>query len=223
MLVYKITNTVNDRVYVGLTVGPLKVRWRQHLCAARKDEDKPLYRAMRKHGAENFSIHQIYEAASIEDLRQAEIRLIAELKAHVNDGGYNLTDHGHKHGTFEQSSGEDRYNATLTDEIVAFIRDPQHWDKANSQVLDMVKERFGFQGARDTLRDARRGDAWKHLNDKYPPIKTGQGKRQPPMTEARKAQVRHLLDVYRAKSLEKLAESKHGKRGPNARLPEQTV
>lgn len=223
MLVYKITNTVNDRVYVGLTVGPLKVRWRQHLCAARKDEDKPLYRAMRKHGVENFSIHTIYEATSIEDLRQAEIRLIAELKAHVNDGGYNLTDHGHKHGSASLLKGEQLYNATLTEEIVAFIRDPQHWDKANSQVLDMVKERFGFQGARDTLRDARRGDAWKHLNNKYPPIKTGQGKRKPPMTEEQKEQARQTLAAYRTEAHTKLSDMRRGKRGANAKLPEQTV
>ena len=156
-------------------------------------------------------------------MRAAELRFIKELNAHAADGGYNLTDHGMSYGRVDQLRGERTHNAVLTEEIVAFIRDPQHWDKANSQVLDMVKERFGFQGARDTLRDARRGDAWKHLNDKYPPIKTGQGKRQPPMTEARKAQARHLLDVHRAEALKKLAESKHGKRGPNARLPEQTV
>jgi group I intron endonuclease len=223
MLIYKITNTVNDRVYVGLTTGPLRVRWRQHLSAAKTDVDKPLYRAMRKHGAEKFAIKAIYEATSIEDLRAAEIRLIGELKAHAKDGGYNLTDHGLKHGNFEQSAGEDRYNAKLTEEMVAFIRDPAHWDKPNSAVLEMVQERFGAGVTRDTLRDARRGDAWKYLNDKYPPVKVGQGTRKQPMTEERKAQAKRILDAHRAEALNKLAESKRGKRGSNAKLSEQTV
>jgi group I intron endonuclease len=142
MLVYKITNTVNDRVYVGLTTGPLRVRWQQHLSAAKTDVDKPLYRAMRKHGVDKFAAEVIYEATSIEDLRTAEIRLIDELKAHAKDGGYNLTDHGHKHGTVDQQKGEDLYNAKLTEEMVAFIRDPAHWDTPNSVVLEMVQERF---------------------------------------------------------------------------------
>lgn len=223
MQVYKITNTVNDRVYVGLTIGPLQVRWRQHLSAAKTDVDKPLYRAMRKHGADKFSIEVIYEATSIEDLRASEIRLIGELKAHAKEGGYNLTDHGHKHGNFEQVNGEDLYNAKLTEEMVAFIRDPAHWDKPNSAVLQMVQEQFGAAIARDTLRDARRGERWQHLNDKYPPIKTGQGKRKPPMTEERKAQARQTLDAHRTAALAKLSDMLRGKRGPNAKLPEQTV
>jgi group I intron endonuclease len=223
MLVYKITNTVNDRVYVGLTTGPLRVRWQQHLSAAKTDVDKPLYRAMRKHGVDKFAAEVIYEATSIEDLRTAEIRLIDELKAHAKDGGYNLTDHGHKHGTVDQQKGEDLYNAKLTEEMVAFIRDPAHWDTPNSVVLEMVQERFDAGVTRDTLRDARRGDAWKYLNDKYPPVKVGQGTRKQPMTEERKAQAKRTLDAHRAEALNKLAESKRGKRGSNAKLSEQTV
>lgn len=223
MLVYKITNTVNDRVYVGLTIGPLQVRWRQHLWAANTDVDKPLYRAMRKYGADKFSIEVIYEATSIEDLRAAEIRLIAELKAHAKEGGYNLTDHGHKYGTVDQLQGEDIYNAKLTEEMVAFIRDPAHWDKPNSAVLQMVQERFGAEIARDTLRDARRGDSWTYLNDRCPPVKVGQGKRKPPMTEERKAQARQTLDAHRTAALAKLSDMRRGKRGANAKLPEQTV
>ena len=56
MFVYKITNKVNPRVYVGLTVCTLEKRWREHRSAANTGVEKPLYRAMRKHGIENFSI-----------------------------------------------------------------------------------------------------------------------------------------------------------------------
>ena len=222
MFVYKITNTVNDRVYVGLTAGPLKTRWRQHLCDARKGTDKPLYRAMLKHGSENFSIHLIYTATSIEDMRAAEIRYIAELKAHVADGGYNLTDHGFKHGCVDQLKGEKLYNAELSEAMVAFIRDPAHWDKTNAQMLELIKERFDFSGARDTVRDARRGDAWKHLNDKYPPVKTGQGKRGT-VTEKRKVISTATLAANHAEAVRKSAELRKGKRGNHAKLSEQTV
>lgn len=222
MYVYKIINTVNDRVYIGLTTGPLKVRWRQHLNAAKKDVGKPLYRAMRKHGIDKFSIHVIYTTDCVEDLRAAEIRLIPEFKAHVNDGGYNLTDHGFEHGRANQPSGEDLYNAKLTEEIVAFIRNPIHWDKSNAAVLEMVKEQFGFDGARDTIRDARRGDIWKHLDDQYPPVRAGQGNRGV-VTEYRKAVSTEVLKINHAKAIQKSAELRKNKRGVHARLAESTV
>lgn len=223
MLIYKITNTVNDRVYVGLTTCALEKRWREHRCAANTDVDKPLYRAMRLHGIDKFSIEVIYEAQSLEELRAAELRLIKELKAHVNDGGYNLTDHGYTYGNTSVARGEASGNAKLTEDAVAFIRDPAHWDKSNAQVLVMAEERFGLNVARDTVRDARRGDIWKHLNAKYPPVKVKQGARQAPMSPERRAQAKETLNAYRADGLKKLTEMRKGKRGSNARLPEQTV
>lgn len=223
MFVYQISNSVNDRLYVGLTVCSLAKRWREHKSAANLGVDKPLYRAMRKHGVENFKISLLYTASSIEDMREAELRFIKELKAHANDGGYNLTDHGYQHGNVNQQSGERTYNSKLTEEMVAFIRSPEHWDKSNAAVLEMLGELFAFNGARDTVRDARRGNRWQHLNDKYPPVKTAQGARQAPRTEeqrqkARKTMLANAEYIHRRK-----VEARAGKRAPNAKLSEETV
>ncbi len=223
MFVYKITNTVNDRVYIGLTTGSIAKRWREHRCAANIDVDKPLYRAMRKHGIDKFSINVIYTTDSIDDLRAAEIRFIDEFKAHAKDNGYNLTDHGFCHGRTNQLRGSQAHNSKLTEEMVAFIRNPIHWDKSNAAVLEMVKEQFGFDGARDTIRDARRGDIWKHLDAQYPPVRTGQGSRQPVMTGERKEAAISLLRANHAKAVQKAAELRKNKRGANAKLPEETV
>jgi group I intron endonuclease len=223
MFVYKISNSVNDRLYVGLTVCSLDKRWREHKSAANTGVDKPLYRAMRKHGVENFKISLLYIATSIEDMREAELRFIKELKAHANDGGYNLTDHGYQHGKANQLSGEQTYNASLTEEVVAFIRDPAHWDKSNATLLKLLEEKFGFNGARDTVRDARRGDSWKHLNDKYPPIKSTRGSRQAPRTEEQKQKARETMLANAEYLHRRKIESRAGKRAPNATIPEETV
>lgn len=223
MFVYKITNTVTDRVYVGLTTCSLQKRWREHKCAANLGSNKPLYRAMRKHGVENFSIHLLYTATSIEDMRAAEIRYIVELKAHAAENGYNLTDHGYAHGKANQPVGEKAHQAKLTEEMVAFIRDPVYWNVSNTQLLAMVEEQFGFVGARDTIRDARRGDRWKHLNDKYPPVKARQGSRQPSMSEEQRASAIATLKTHHAEAVRKAAELRKTGRQPNARLSEQEV
>lgn len=223
MLVYKITNTVNDRIYVGLTTCDLKKRWREHKCAANTDSDKPLYRAMRKHGIENFRIDVIYEASSIEDMRAAELRFIDELGAHIDVGGYNLTDYGYVHGAPTKLRGEASYNAVLTEELVAFIRDPQHWDISNVDLLKIVEKKFAFSGTRDALRDARRGDTWRHLNSKYAPIHRGCGVRHDVVSEEVAALQKQTLDAHRAEAQKKSAELRKGKRGNNAKLSEDTV
>lgn len=222
-LVYKISNTVNDRLYVGLTTGSLQKRWREHKCAANFNTDKPLYRAMQKHGVEKFKIELLYTATSFEDMREAEMRFIKDLKTHVNDGGYNLTDHGIQHGEIGRPRGEESFRAKLTEKMVAFIRDPAHWDKSNAELLAIIKDTFGFDGSRDAVRDARRGDVWKHLNEQYPPVKTSQGARQPRRTEAQQTKCRALLAEHHAQAIKLAALQRKGKRGANAKLSEDAV
>lgn len=36
MIVYKITNNLNGKVYIGLTLNPLDLRWNQHKGFARR-------------------------------------------------------------------------------------------------------------------------------------------------------------------------------------------
>lgn len=63
--IYKITNKVNGKVYIGQTRNLIEHRWQHHLYKGRNpdrpDTNYPLYRAMRKYGLENFSISQVEE------------------------------------------------------------------------------------------------------------------------------------------------------------------
>ena len=56
--VYKITNKINNKIYIGSSTRVNK-RWRDHINAAFNENDSqydyPLYRAFRKYGVENFS------------------------------------------------------------------------------------------------------------------------------------------------------------------------
>ena len=61
--IYCITNMLNGKQYVGKTVGSINERFKQH-CAEYKKErskDRPLYRAMRKYGIENFIVEQLIQ------------------------------------------------------------------------------------------------------------------------------------------------------------------
>lgn len=61
--IYKITNKVNGKIYIGKTVLSVQKRWSQH-CSDYGKEDKskrPLYSAMRKYGIESFYVEQVEE------------------------------------------------------------------------------------------------------------------------------------------------------------------
>lgn len=90
MLVYKITNQVNGKVYVGKTETTLESRWKKHLADHLK---KPyhLYHAMRKYGVENFVVELVQTAYSREQLNELERKTIAELETNDPAIGYNMT------------------------------------------------------------------------------------------------------------------------------------
>lgn len=224
MLVYKITNNVNGHGYIGITQCGLAKRWREHLCAARTGSDKRLYRAMRKYGTDNFSIAVLYEADSFQELQVVERGLIASHGTYASGGkGYNLTSGGEGRDRVDQLFGEALACSVLTEEIVAFARDPQHWNISNANVLALIAGKFELECSIDTVKDARNGSSWTHLNAKYPPVKRGRGVRHDVMSPETLKEKQDNLAKYRAEAIAKSAEVRKGKRGLNAKLSEQTV
>lgn len=61
--IYKITNNINDKVYIGKTLDTIENRWKKHKQDSKKrgEEKRPLYNAMNKYGSNNFQIELIEE------------------------------------------------------------------------------------------------------------------------------------------------------------------
>lgn len=93
--IYTITNTINDKQYVGKTIQepPLK-RFQEHLREYRQDRSKerPLYRAFNKYGTDKF-VFQVIEVVSPEETSNREIFWIDKLKTYGSNG-YNGTKGG---------------------------------------------------------------------------------------------------------------------------------
>jgi len=92
-VIYKITNRVNGKIYVGKTISTVGRRWTQHKDYAKhKPEiDTYLYRAMRKHGIENFSVEVVDSALLDEVLCGKECEWITKLDSANRTVGYNGT------------------------------------------------------------------------------------------------------------------------------------
>ena len=92
MLVYKITNKINNKIYIGITSQSLNKRWYNH--CGKKSNCTLLRNAINKYGKFNFQIEQIDSASSREDLEQKEQYWIAYYKSNQPEFGYNLLSGG---------------------------------------------------------------------------------------------------------------------------------
>ena len=95
MIIYKLTNKCNNKIYIGLTTSTLERRLAQHHYDSRHNVDRPLYRAMRKYGEDAFTAEIIDTASSLEELKEKERYWIQYYKSYgIYGQGYNATTGG---------------------------------------------------------------------------------------------------------------------------------
>lgn len=89
--IYKITNKINGKLYIGQTTKTIEKRWQTHKTDALRNNkrDYPLYRAMRKYGIENFEICLV-EECPIDKLDEREIYWIKYYNS-TKANGYNIS------------------------------------------------------------------------------------------------------------------------------------
>lgn len=92
MIIYKITNQINQKSYIGQTVRTLNERWLEHIKCAQNNDCRHLYCAMRQYGTDKFTIEQLDTAKSTEELNLLEQKYIRLYDSYRN--GYNMTDGG---------------------------------------------------------------------------------------------------------------------------------
>ena len=85
MYIYKITNQINGKVYIGQTVqSNPKMRWYSHCDYVRKGKKSHLYDSMRKHGINNFLWEVIDSATDINELNLKEQQWLNHYKSISN-------------------------------------------------------------------------------------------------------------------------------------------
>ncbi len=93
MVIYKITNKINGKMYIGITTKPVGLRISSYKSAT-KSEKRTKHRvvmAMKKYGFENFVFEAIDVATSKEELKQKEIHYIALFNSTNVNIGYNVS------------------------------------------------------------------------------------------------------------------------------------
>ena len=90
MIIYKATNIINSKVYIGQTIHSLSIRKGQHERSHEYGYKTAFSNAIKKYGKENFKWEVIYETDSIEELNNKESFYIEHYKSLVSENGYNL-------------------------------------------------------------------------------------------------------------------------------------
>lgn len=98
MIIYKITNNKNGKIYIGKHCGDSDGRWKTHLKNALvASRPEHLYRAMKLYGVDNFT-YEVIESHPLsvgdEFLNEREKFYIKKFKSRSDENGYNMTDGG---------------------------------------------------------------------------------------------------------------------------------
>jgi group I intron endonuclease len=105
---YKITNLINNKVYVGWTSRDPFQRYKEHQCTRKpKHQDRSIISyAIEKYGKDNFTFEIIYQSQDYEHSREIETYFIAEHNSTVDNHGYNIdlggTGHKRSKSTIEK-------------------------------------------------------------------------------------------------------------------------
>ena len=92
MIIYKVTNLINGKIYIGQTKHSLEHRKQRHLQRARNGANNHLYQAIRKYGESNFKWEVIHTTDDKDELNFLETYYIGMYDSIKN--GYNMVDGG---------------------------------------------------------------------------------------------------------------------------------
>ena len=115
--IYKITNDINDKIYIGKTTLTIEERWQQHKKDSVKRvlyEKRPLYRAINKYGIEHFHIELVEET---DNPNERECYWIEFYESYHN--GYNATRGGDGKSLIDFQYAKKRYEEIQNLAVVA--------------------------------------------------------------------------------------------------------
>ena len=152
--IYKITNLINGKSYIGQSID-IERRFKMHKQTAfnpnKKQYHYPLYRAIRKYGIDKFSF-EVLEECNISELNEKEIYYISKYRTH-SQLGYNQDDGGKFAAHYTKLSDG------LVDQIIERL-------KTSIDSSEQIGEDFGVTGR--TIRSINSGECCYRESEIYP-------------------------------------------------------
>jgi group I intron endonuclease len=138
--IYKITNKINNKCYIGQTSKHYEQRWNEHKNIFNNSNSKeynyPLYKAFRKYGIDNF-MFEILEECNINNLDEKEIYWIKYYDSTNSKNGYNQSFGGSGHKTLDLDENKviEKYN-----KIKNVSKTAQFFKCSNASISQILKK-----------------------------------------------------------------------------------
>ena len=152
MLIYKVTNQINQKSYVGKTELPFNIRKNNHLSDTRRGCEFAFHRALRKYGEENFLWEIVEDGIEDKTLLDDKERYYIALYESFGPKGYNMSEGGEGQTGWVPS---DETRAKWTEQRKG--RAP--WNKGTAKPKKVLTEEE--RAARKADADRRRSEALK--------------------------------------------------------------
>ena len=168
--IYKITNLINQKIYVGQTTKSIEVRFKSHY--QNPSRYSLIDKAIKKYGKENFQI-ELLEEVENEKLNDKEIFYIKELKSKSEFNNYNLTDGGINPPKLKnkqlkriaKSSSEKRKKTVIRTDLKT--GEQKIYNSIKDVELDgFCKQNVGFCCLYPNKRNILKGYKWEFLDKK---------------------------------------------------------
>lgn len=152
-IIYKITNNLNGKCYIGQTTNSAEYRWYQH---CKKSSKSKVSVAMQKYGKDNFTFEIVDETAVDRwDLYNLEMFYIKKYNS-IQPTGYNLTsggDNGHNVWEFMSEEDTKQYKNNISKNLKKYFSNKENIDR-----MCIAKGSFYFEAyCRKTMKLAWSG------------------------------------------------------------------
>ena len=142
MYVYKITNLINQKHYIGIT-NNYKKRWSNEKSLPKEKKRQQLInKKIHQYGEDNFTFEVLFSNLSIEEACQKEQELIVQYNSLIPNG-YNVDKGGEYHPCAKPQFGEANGKAKLTDEQAQYIKD--HRDQPMYVLYDDFSDIISYE------------------------------------------------------------------------------
>ena len=171
MIIYKVTNTINNKIYIGKTTKTLDKRFNNHLKESNNPKRKYkslLYDAINKYGKDNFKIELVEDVSDVNDLKYlsfSESYWILYYRTNEREFGYNIKIDSEGGDTISNNPNRDIIcknismgNSNQSKEIrkrksAAAKNKPKQSIKTIEKRIKTIKERGSLKGEKNGMYD----------------------------------------------------------------------
>lgn len=146
MIIYKSTNKITRKIYIGQTTHTLDKRIKSHLKESKMESNRPFMLSINKHGIDNFEFEIIDSTNNLDELNNKEIYWI-DFYNSVSPNGYNVTGGGQ--GKKMKTTKE------LSRIISEGLKNSKKWQetKNSEEYIQKRKEYFGWSKGKKYSRE----------------------------------------------------------------------